>query len=91
MRDILDRIEWVTKMKKLTVSESTYPGNLGMVEMMKFYKVATVDQENKMNYYLDKGKFRAAWRLLQKVTGNKLKGIKSNKKKKFKERKHFVG
>lgn len=80
MREFLDRIEWTNKMRKLSISESTYPGNLGMVEMMRFYKIADNAQVDKMDEYLNNGKYRSAWSLLQKVTGTKLKGIRTNKK-----------
>lgn len=53
------------------LSES-YPGNIGMMEMMKFYKVATPDQKQQMKSLLDHKQFDAGWRLLQDVTNTKL-------------------
>jgi hypothetical protein len=50
----------------------SYPGNLGMMEMVKFYKVATPEQKKTMQHHLDKKEFSQAWELLQSVTGVKL-------------------
>lgn len=53
------------------LSES-YPGNLGMMEMMKFYKVATPAQKQQMKALIDGKQFDKGWELLQDVTGVKL-------------------
>lgn len=50
----------------------SYPGNLGMMEMVKFYKVATPEQKQVMKSHLDKKEFTQAWEFLQSVTGVKL-------------------
>lgn len=50
----------------------SYPGNLGMMEMVKFYKVASPEQKRAMKSHLDRKQFAEAWELLQHVTGVKL-------------------
>jgi len=50
----------------------SYPGNLGMMEMVKFYKVATPEQKQVMKSHLDRKELTQAWELLQNVTGVKL-------------------
>jgi hypothetical protein len=50
----------------------SYPGNIGMMEMMKFYKVATPAQKQQMQSFMNEKKFDKGWQLLQDVTGVKL-------------------
>lgn len=50
----------------------SYSGNIGMMEMMKFYKVATPAQKQQMQALIDGKKFDKGWELLQDVTGVKL-------------------
>ena len=52
--------------------EASYAGNIGMMEMIKFYKIATPDQKNKLQSYIDNKKQKEAWDFIQKVTGVKL-------------------
>lgn len=52
--------------------ELRYPGNLGMMEMFKFYQVASDEQKTEMKALLAQKDMRGAWELLQKVTGVKL-------------------
>lgn len=58
------------ELKKL--DEASYPGNIGMMEMFKFYQKATQDQKSKMKKLLDGKHFDEAWEFLQQVTGVKL-------------------
>jgi hypothetical protein len=53
------------------LSELSYPGNIGMMELMKFQKVATPEEKVRMKFLLSTDK-KAAWNLLQHVTGVKL-------------------
>lgn len=57
----------------LTLHEASYTGNLGMMEMFKFYQVATPEQKAKMKELLFAKKEAEAWELLKQVTGTKLK------------------
>jgi hypothetical protein len=58
------------------LSESAYSGNIGIMEMMKFYRVATEQEKDLMKSYLDKDEYDKAWDLLKKVTGVKLQDYK---------------
>jgi hypothetical protein len=55
------------------VNEVAYTGNLGMMEMFKFYQVATEDQKRQMKELIEKHLNEKAWEFLQFVTGVKLK------------------
>jgi len=57
---------------KVLLGEASYPGNMGAVEMMKFYQIASKKQQRLMDRYIDKGDLKKAWALLQKVTKVKL-------------------
>jgi hypothetical protein len=50
----------------------SYSGNIGMMEMMKFYKVATPEQKQQMQSYISQKKYDKGWKLLQDVTGVRL-------------------
>jgi hypothetical protein len=54
------------------LDEESYPGNIGMIEMVKFYNIATAEQKRKMKDLIASKKFDAAWDFLQQVTGVKL-------------------
>lgn len=60
----------------LLIQEAAYSGNIGMMEMFKFYQVATMFQKNEMKEYIEKKLFDKAWALLQHVTGVKLNATK---------------
>lgn len=55
------------------LNEESYIGNLGVMEMMKFYTVATEQQKVKMRQFLAKKDYDGAWQFLQDVTGIRLK------------------
>jgi len=56
----------------IQLDEAAYPGNLGMMEMFKFYQLATDEQKAEMKKLILAKNTDAAWELLQKVTGVKL-------------------
>lgn len=60
----------------MPIFEAAYEGNLGFVEMMKFYKKASGDDIKRMEVFLDKGAWQKAWDLLKKVTGVALRDRK---------------
>lgn len=68
---------------------SSYPGNIGMQEMFKFYETATEAEKRKMKELMTKKNgFNEAWDYLQLILGIKLhkpKTIKEN----FDARKNF--
>lgn len=56
-----------------TLAEATYKGNIGMMEMFKFHQMASDAQKEEMKKLLSAGKEDEAWKLLQSVTGVKLR------------------
>lgn len=55
------------------LKEASYPGNIGAMEMMQFYKIASFDDKMKMKDLIAKKDFAGAWEFLQKAVGVKLK------------------
>ena len=55
------------------LDELSYPGNVGAMEMFRFYQVATEEQKAEMKKLIKHGKSDEAWELLQKVVKTKLK------------------
>ena len=55
------------------LSETSYKGNIGIMELVKFYKIAPKDMTDKLLDLIKADKNREAWLLVQKVTGVKLK------------------
>ena len=60
------------KLEELVILEAAYKGNIGMMEMFKFYQKATASEKAKMKQLLDAKNFDDAWEFLQEVTGTKL-------------------
>jgi len=63
-----------TQLQRESVYEAAYKGNIGMMEMMKFFEVATKDQKEKLKKLIADKNQTAAWKLIQDVTGMKLIG-----------------
>lgn len=53
---------------KEIVNELAYPGNIGMMEMVKFYKVATAEQKVHLKKLIADKQMEQAWAYLQAVT-----------------------
>lgn len=53
------------------IKELSYPGNIGMMELMQFQKVATPEEKTRMKLLLSTDK-KAAWNFLQRVVGTNL-------------------
>jgi hypothetical protein len=58
------------------LKEATYTGNLGAMEMFKFFQVATPEQKKMMKELIAKHLTDPAWELLKQVTGVDLKKLK---------------
>ena len=58
--------------------EATYPGNIGMMEIAKFFQLANEQQKELFKHLLEKGKKGLAWKLIQDVTNTKLIGTEFN-------------
>ena len=63
---------FVLRRTSAPVDEASYEGNLGMMEMLKFFKVASQDEKDYMKSLIAQGMQEEAWELLQKVTGEEL-------------------
>ena len=86
-------------------NEASYEGNVGMMEVAKFFKIATDAQKKLFKELLEKGKRGLAWKLIQDVTDTKLQGqefdeawsqkykrsINCNNPKGFSQRAHCAG
>jgi hypothetical protein len=68
--------EYYSSQEKEPLNEMEYEGNLGAIEMMKFAKIATPEENKKMDFLLDNDRYADAWKLLQQVTHDRLKDIK---------------
>jgi hypothetical protein len=60
------------RLEDIVLIETPYKGNIGMMEMFKFYQMATVSEKSKMKQFLDAKNFDDAWKFLQEITGVKL-------------------
>ena len=56
------------------VGEASYPGNLGMMELAKFFQTADDAKKKLFQELLQKGKKSLAWKLVQDTVGVKLQG-----------------
>ena len=56
-----------------SIAEETYDGNIGVMEMFKFFDIATAEQKKQMRELIAAHKQDEAWALLQQVTGAELK------------------
>ena len=54
--------------------EASYPGNIGMMELAKFFQMAKPDEKDQFKKLLELGKKGLAWKLVQDIVGVKLQG-----------------
>jgi hypothetical protein len=54
--------------------EASYPGNIGMMELAKFFSTANDEQKLLFKQLLERGKKGLAWKLVQDIVGVKLQG-----------------
>ena len=54
--------------------EASYPGNIGMMELAKFFNMADEEQKTLFKQLLERGKKGLAWKLVQDIVGVKLQG-----------------
>jgi hypothetical protein len=59
-------------------NEASYPGNIGIMELTKFFKIASPEQQEMFKKLVNTGEKKLAWFLIQKVTGVKLQGDEFN-------------
>ena len=53
-------------------SEAVYPGNIGMMELAKFYKKADPKTKERVNKLIASDRKKEAWDIIQKTVGVKL-------------------
>lgn len=56
----------------LDLYEASYAGNIGIMEMVKFHRMATPEQKARLSELIKGGEQQKAWEYLQTVTGVKL-------------------
>lgn len=83
--------EWVAKQERRIqffkhggmgeekIEEASYPGNIGMMEVFKFFQIADEKQKKKFNDLVKNKKEKEAWNFMQQVTGIKLHPVKTMK------------
>ena len=59
-------------MFKTKIDEAAYVGNIGAMEMFRFYQKATADQKKKLQQHIKNKDAKSAWKHVQDVTGTKL-------------------
>jgi hypothetical protein len=55
------------------LSEAVYEGNIGLVELVQFYKVATKEQKSHLEKLIAQKKFKEGWAYFQEVIDVSLK------------------
>lgn len=56
------------------LNEASYPGNIGMMELVQFYRQSSQAEKQLLKQLIDSGEKAKAWELVQQVTGVKLQG-----------------
>jgi hypothetical protein len=56
------------------IKEAIYDNNAGIMEVFEFFKKASDEDKEKFDTLLNSGQEKAAWNLIEKVLGVKLKG-----------------
>ena len=62
---------WVRQIQE-QLDEATYAGNIGMMELVKFYSKASPKDKSMLQSLIKRKKNDEAWKLVQDVTGVKL-------------------
>lgn len=60
---------------KSFIKEASYSGNIGVMELVKFHRIASEEESKLMKTYLRDGETQKAWELLKSVTGVNLKPL----------------
>lgn len=60
------------------VGESSYEGNIGVMELFKFFQTANEKQKELFQKLVNNNKKKLAWKLVQDITGEKLQGDEFN-------------
>jgi len=65
-------------MKLDQITEASYKGNIGVMELMKFFQTAPEDVVTKVKDLISKGEDKEVWQIVQTHTGTKLQGDQFN-------------
>lgn len=57
------------RMRDFFIIEASYAGNIGAMEVFKFYQKATPDEKIQFDRLIARKKYDKAWELVQTVTG----------------------
>lgn len=57
------------------ILEMSYEGNVGLQEMMQFFRIATAEDIKQFESLMANQDLANAWELVQRVTGVRLKGL----------------
>jgi hypothetical protein len=63
-----------SSLQKEDLDEAAYEGNIGAMEMMKFFQKASPEQKKELKALIADKKKKEAWQMVQQVTGVKLVG-----------------
>lgn len=64
--------------KEPSINEASYKGNIGIMEITKFFQIARDIDKSLFKEYTKQNLTKKAWGLVQKVTGVKLQGEEFN-------------
>lgn len=67
----VQRVFWIKQTLK-QMDEAVYQGNIGMMELIKFYQKASQKQKDVLQSHIKNKKSKEAFKLVQDVTGVKL-------------------
>ena len=63
---------WEITMLLRDLREASYPGNIGAMEVMKFYQQASDVERSQLDAFLNQKNYEEAWELIQQVTNTRL-------------------
>ena len=64
--------------KETEINEASYKGNIGIMEITKFFQLASDSDKSLFKEYVKQNLTKKAWDLVQRVTGVKLQGKEFN-------------
>jgi len=70
----VDQPTWAPRKNLEPTVEASYPGNVGAMEVAKFFQTATPKDKDLFKRLVAQGNKKLAWALVQKITNTKLQG-----------------
>ena len=64
------------RLQDFFIIEASYSGNIGAMEVFKFYKIASDEEKNRFDGLVANNEYEEAWELIQQVTKVKLQPMK---------------